>query len=308
MNALSPIGHAALVLASEYGVPVFPGMPRSKTPAVGALRFDGSAWKKDRDNVSTRAVLGGFHRATTHAATIGAWWDRSPDANVAARLGSYLRLCVLEADTDEARDFIESRAIAWPTTWTYAASRGVNRMFVASPDIPERPVWNLWPDRFGQGVEFKSGNGSATVPPSVHPSGHVYAWLDGCAPWQVALAPLPDDVAAEVRRHMIPDIPASARTPRALENSTDFDASRILDALRYLDPDDYVTWRDVGLALKDTGHADARGLWDQWSAESNKFREAEQDRQWRSFGPRRITLGSLFFHAQRAGWSPRRAA
>jgi hypothetical protein len=231
-----------------------------------------------------------------------------PDANIGVRLGTHLHLCCLEADSDDANRELLTLSASWPRTWTYRASRGGNWLFAAPADIPERPVRNLWPDAFGKGVECKTGLGFIVAPPSVHPSGHVYTWADGGAPWAVPLAPLPATIADEVRRlDAVRLSPARDHSPLPRAAAA-FNALRTLDALQYLDANDYETWRDVGLALKHSGDAQARGVWDTWSAGSEKYDQGEQARQWDLFTPSTITLGSIFFHAKQAGWTEQRAA
>lgn len=315
---LSPQGHAALALAAEIGLPVFPCIPRSKEPAVGPLKADGSRWDRKVDPKEARAVLGGFHRATTDPETVAMWWLTMPDANVAVRLGGYARVCCVEADTADGQALLLDLAAGWPRTWAYQASRGTNWLFRAPDDIAERPQRHLWPETYGHGIECKTGNGAVTLPPSVHPTGHVYAWVAGCTPWDIPLAPLPAVLADEVRRsdaerealeagRREPQTPLVRTFAPPVEPDT-FDAARTLDALRYIDATDYATWRDVGMALKSTGHPDARTVWDMWSVDSDKFDPREQDRQWEYFSPSAITVASIFYYAGKAGWQARRAA
>lgn len=331
------MARAALQLSQEHGVAVFPCIRQTKSPAVGRLRLDGLPWVKDVDSEETLAVLGGFHRATTAAEQVGAWWMVDPEYNIGVRLGAWLSLTMLEADDDAAGRLLESLAVDWPQTWTFRASRGVNRLFAGPRDLPERPVRNLWPETYGKGVEFKNGAGFFVAPPSVHPSGHVYEWVPGSAPWECALAPLPVVVADEVRRvDALRGVGRSAPQPRARAANAlrasaaprvalgalaagvplDFDAAehplfdpdRTRDALRYFDADDYETWRDVGLALKSTGDPSAREVWDWWSATSDKYDDATQGYQWAHFAPTSITVASIFYHAYAAGWRPSRRA
>jgi hypothetical protein len=317
----APLGLAALALAQEHGCAVFPCAPRSKTPLVGRVAADGTPWR-DGDDPHTLACLGGFHRATTHAEQIAEWWARWPGANIGVRLGAWLALGMAEGDSPEATAHLDAIAADGPPTWTYRAARGVNRLYRVPADIPERPVWTAWPDRFGATCEIKTGLGFFVAPPSVHPRGHRYAWVDGLAPDDVPLADLPQPIADEVRR-LAPPAAApppgpGADRPRARgahgaapATAGPFDAARVGDALRYLDPDDYATWVLVGLALHASGAPQARGLWDAWSAMSAKYDPQVQARRWASMRARRaggVTVASIFHHARRAGWTGRAAA
>ncbi len=303
----STLGRAALELSSEYGLPVFPCAPRTKTPLLGPLTRDGTRWVKGRDLESDVGTRGSFHRASTHPEQVCAWWDRWPDANIGVRLGGTLRLGMIEGDNPTANARIERMAMPWAPTWQYRSSRGINRVVRVPVDIHERPVRNAFEADIGVGFEIKTGGGFFVAPPSIHPTGHVYEWCAGRAPADIDLAGMPGTIAEEVRRIDARGVVRVESAPLPL-HAESFDAVRTLDALRFLDADDYETWRDAGLALKHTGDASSRGVWDAWSASSHKYDAVGQSAAWSAFRPTSITVASIFHHAQSAGWSVRKAA
>lgn len=197
-SPLSHLGEAALVLSQEYGFPVFPCVPRTKSPLLAAIKHDGTPWKRGVDDLPTQACKGGFYRASTLAEQVGEWWDRWPDANIGVRLGGIMRLGLVEADTPEAEKFLST--LDWCETPRYRASRGVNYLVQVPEGIDEKPTRHLWPDRFGHGLEVKTGAGFFVAPPSVHPSGHVYEWCKGTALEDVPLAPMPSVIADALRQ------------------------------------------------------------------------------------------------------------
>ena len=65
----------------------------------------------------------------------------------------------------------------------------------------------------------------------------------------------------------------------------------------------YEEWIAVGQSLHSTGQPLARSLWDWWSTQSPKYKQAVQDTKWKSFtqdGGR--TLGDLYTLAHKHGW------
>ena len=52
---------------------------------------------------------------------------------------------------------------------------------------------------YAEGVEFKAEGAQVIASPSLHESGRRYGWLDGHAPWEIAVAPLPDHILEDVR-------------------------------------------------------------------------------------------------------------
>src|SRR5262249_28626443 len=82
---------------------------------------------------------------------------------------------------------------------------------------------------------------------------------------------------------------------------------RVVEALRVIPADDRDIWLQIGMALKDELGDRGRPIWDSWSATcSEKFRDRDQERTWRSFRRNGIGIGTLFYHAQWHGWAPPR--
>jgi Primase C terminal 2 (PriCT-2)/RepB DNA-primase from phage plasmid len=84
------------------------------------------------------------------------------------------------------------------------------------------------------------------------------------------------------------------------------DDQRIRDALRSINADDRDIWLQCGMAIKDHFGDSGRQLWDEWSRQSDKYNERDQDRTWKSFKRNGISIGTLFYHAQQAGWRDER--
>ena len=80
----------------------------------------------------------------------------------------------------------------------------------------------------------------------------------------------------------------------------------IVDALKTINADDRNLWLQCGMAIKDHLGDAGRHLWDDWSRQSDKYDERDQDRTWTSFKSNGIRIGTLFFHAQQAGWRDER--
>ena len=97
-----------------------------------------------------------------------------------------------------------------------------------------------------------------------------------------------------------------AHTERAWAPQDD-DERRIRSALYSIDPHDRDVWLECGMAIKDHLGEAGRQLWDDWSRQSDKYNERDQDRTWNSLKRDGITIGTLFHHAQQAGWKDDRA-
>jgi hypothetical protein len=80
------------------------------------------------------------------------------------------------------------------------------------------------------------------------------------------------------------------------------DEARIRDALFAINADDRETWLRMGMAIKHELGEGGRGLWDEWSAISDKFDRRDQERTWNSFKRNGVSAGTIFREAALAGW------
>ena len=153
---------AALDYAAR-GLPVFPCLPRGKMPAVAR----------------------GFHSATTNPATIRRFWT-DPDRNIAIPTGASSGFWVLDIDGDDGeaslRD-LEARHGVIPETPIVITSRGRHIWFTYREPIPSSA------GRIGPGLDTRGDGGYIIAPPSIHESGHRYAWTENYRRQPIASAP-----------------------------------------------------------------------------------------------------------------------
>lgn len=106
-------------------------------------------------------------------------------AGVGVETGRCSKLVVLDIDTDEALEKVCQLDL--PETRTVKTQRGWHLYFLhPGPDcfVPTNSG-SIWP-----GLDVKGENGFITAPPSTHPQGGYYRWLNPEAP----IADLPPDV------------------------------------------------------------------------------------------------------------------
>ncbi len=269
----SPVWEHALWYVTEYALPVLPLRRGEKLPATAH----------------------GVKDASTCLDQLDRWATTSPEANLGIACGGMARVVVLDFDALEAEPVLTAKYGPRPATWTATTPRGGLHEYYAYPSTVTlgNTVAKLAPH-----VDTRATAGYVVAPPSSLADGRGYSWVAGRTPSDLERADLPAPLLEALM------VPERASTPRPLRPLDDFDAVRVLDALRFLDSDDFETWRDVGLALKASGHPAARGVWDAWSASSTKYDAREQDRQWRAMRPHSITVASIFHHATNAGWRP----
>jgi hypothetical protein len=178
---MTHLGTHALRLAQRE-LRVFPCVERGKTPAI-------------KDNLKVASV---------DNTVIGVWW-KSHGFNIGVATGPRSGVWVLDIDGEEGERTVrrlEAEHSALPPTVEAVTGKG-------------RHLYFRWPDgetirnsqlRFDlPGFEWRGEGGYVLAPPSVHPSGRVYAWSVDSAP-EFADAPewLLDIVAGRERAGTYP--------------------------------------------------------------------------------------------------------
>jgi hypothetical protein len=141
---------------------IFPLKPRSKLPLI-----------------SSKQGGRGFHDATTDKAQIEKWWRACPEANIGLATGAS-GLVVIDIDGPEGLKELEAVArqwggdSAWPLPKTLASRTGREggiHLFYSGASIPSSQVK-------GSHVDVRGSSGYVVLPPSVHPSGTIYQWMN----------------------------------------------------------------------------------------------------------------------------------
>ncbi len=125
-------------------------------------------------------------RQRASADQIKAAWKRFPDANVGIVTGSVSGVCVIDKDTaegDEPLDSLLPDGVPIPTCQT---PRGGQHLYFR---IPETEIRNN--ARAIRGCDFRGEGGYAVAPPSINGAGRTYRWLPGLSVFEVQPPALP---------------------------------------------------------------------------------------------------------------------
>ena len=171
MDAIpSSLAEAALEYAHR-GLPVFPCQPRGKTPATEH----------------------GCKDATTDTAAVEAVWRTQPKANIGISTDD---LVVIDEDGPAGRKSLaalEAKHAPLPATLTQLTGRvdgGKQFIFRRPPGVDIRNSAG----KLGDGLDVRSMGGYFIAPPSIHPTGKTYEWIDPNCP----IAELPAWVVVEL--------------------------------------------------------------------------------------------------------------
>lgn len=151
----TPMLVAALYYARR-GLAVFPLKPRAKLPLTQHGVKDAS---RDED-------------------AIRAWWERWPDANVGVACGEPSGVLVVDVDGAEGETALadlEREHGVLPACWVSSTGRGRHLWFAHDERV--RNSSKRLPK-----IDTRGTGGYVVAPPSVHPDGATYAWVDGRNP------------------------------------------------------------------------------------------------------------------------------
>jgi hypothetical protein len=152
----------------KRGWAVIPLKPESKEPGVRWQEFQ--------------------HRRPTDA-EIETWFQPDGRVGVGIVTGTVSNLVVLDADSDDAVRWVAERLRESGTRPAKVrTARGEHVYFAAPADEPIPTIRGLI-----EGLDVKAEGSYVVAPPSVHPHGHAYRWVEGFDP-RLDLPPLPDPV------------------------------------------------------------------------------------------------------------------
>lgn len=181
---------AALAYA-ELGWDVFPLVPRDKVPLTP----------------------NGLKDASHDPAQLRLWWQRHPTANIGGVTTGRLVIDV-DADPDPAKDGMvwhnsAGRDLLPETVTQITGGGGLQYIYARSGGKVGNSAGKIAP-----GVDVRADGGYIVLPPSVHPNGTPYRWVDGASPRQRPPAPAPDVLLALVTAPR--ELPAAAPLAAAI--------------------------------------------------------------------------------------------
>lgn len=246
-------------------------------------------------------VPNGHLNATTDEATINAWWEKSPDANIGIATGKISGIVVVDVDTNPRLDkqggeslktLIEAHGSeGMNTRQARSGSGGTHYWFKYPTGVDHIPSRN---NAFGEGIDCKADGGLIVAAPSRNAYGQ-YQWLNDRDLTELPEFLLKMALANRTKEHKAETVKNHGINPLTVK--------RLIAALPYIPADDYDVWLKVGMALHWAGSPVE--TWIEWSKRCpSKFDEGACEEKWATFKREEgvATLGSVFHLAKEAGW------
>jgi hypothetical protein len=267
----------------------------------------------------------GFKDATDDLEQIRKWWARWPDANIGIATGS--GLVVIDIDGREGMEEFKALVAAHgapPATLLAQTGNGFHAFYLTRPDSPQ-----VRSSAVGK-VHVRGEGGYVVAAPSRHASGRIYTWIK-----KLPVATLPDwlrqwsqgyEIANKTPRETgldhLGQLPAHLSRPETITRNVNAladslkpiwspaEQARLISALSAIPANQYETWFQVGMALKDLGWERPDGtdlgfvIWDEWSQTCReKYAQAACEAKWDSFRRSGVSVGTLYHLAQQHGWN-----
>lgn len=152
--------NAALLYASK-GIYVFPLKPKEKYPITP----------------------NGFKNASINETQIKKWWNENPNANIGIATGSgYSNLMVLDIDQGNGKQGLSTfnelnKMYEDFTTLTWRARSGNGGIHYYYKLSKGQDIKNST-GKIGKDIDIRGNGGYIVAPPSIHPNGKAYEWLE----------------------------------------------------------------------------------------------------------------------------------
>ncbi len=152
-------------------------------------------------------------------------------------------------------------------------------------------------NKLAPGIDTRGTGGYIAAPPSIHPNGSAYEWLEG----EIVDAP---EWLVKLIMGLKKELPKPEPGVGTEVVEGDWTTEDVLSMLAVISPDDRDTWVQVGMALHSSGWPAT--MWDTWSRNSTKYKMGEPFRIWGGFKKGAgVSIGSLVYMAQANGWVPK---
>lgn len=284
----------------DLGYSVLPILPNSKRPG----KFSNGVWSGmlDWDQFAERFASDEELDE----------WEKWEDAGIGLLTGVISGVVAVDFDfREDIHKALEEVLPASPVR--KVGAKGYTAFYKYNGEINQK--WTVGGETV---VEILSTGRQTLLPPTKHPSGMDYRWLTPDTLLNISsredLPTLPDmsifqSVFARFDPKYQDSKPISSEYRSSSNNGLLFyeDFERTAEAIKFISPDNYFTWVEVGMGIR-SAFPDDKGLklWEEWSKSSPKFKESECFFKWQSFAnsksQKRITVASIFRLASKNGW------
>lgn len=139
---------------------------------------------------------GPYQQRKPSISEVKSWWGKWPKANIGIVTGKISGIVVFDVDGPEAIEFLKAQG-GFPRTPASKTGKGFHLVF----RYPDFDVGNLANKKLV--LDVRGEGGYIVAPPSIHPTGKQYHWINGHSPFDLVPAPLKDWMITYLKKHSI---------------------------------------------------------------------------------------------------------
>lgn len=131
-------------------------------------------------------------RKTSTAEDVEAWVAKWPQLNIGLVLGSASGIVGIDIDGPEAEQKLQEISQGnLSETWAFNTPGRGKRLLYSIPQGFQAKKWTMSLEGEHNELALLGEGNQTIVPPSIHPNGGTYQWVEGYGPDEIALAPAP---------------------------------------------------------------------------------------------------------------------
>lgn len=259
----------------------------------------------------------GVSDATIDVDIINQWFTLHPDANIGIATGPESGFFAVDVDTNHGKgkygdvslEQLEKDHGKLPDDVVAITGSGGNHYLYQYPSALEIPCST---GKLGASIDVRGAGGYIIVEPSIHISGHAYAWDSESDPvFAGALIPLAPQWLLNLLTCKKQDMQPSTTSGMYIQSSewdvlSDDKKADILDAMAHCPNYERDSWLEIGMSIHSMDSTETGlDIWSQWSSTCSKFDPQDQARVWASFNNGKSSKRnqeSIFWIARKNGW------
>jgi hypothetical protein len=159
------------------------------TEAV-AVQYMKRGWRVFPVKGKVPTTLNGLKDASDEERKAAIWWERHPDRGIALATGRASGVWVLDLDGDEGKQSflaLQEKHGSIPETVAARTGKGFHLYF----EMPDTADVRNSASKVGPGIDVRGTGGYVVMPPSPHPDGGSYTWVQNRSPDETSVLPAP---------------------------------------------------------------------------------------------------------------------
>lgn len=166
----------------DLGLPVIPICP----PTTKGMSL--SRREQCKSLGKTPLIKGWPSRTVTTYEEVNEWLVEFPKCNFGLPLGNASHMVGIDIDGELGNQLLEEWSQGdLPETWTFTTKSGRRLLYAIPENLKVKKYKEASKEKVHEELALLGDGQQTVIPPSIHPTGYVYTWVDGCSPFDIPL-------------------------------------------------------------------------------------------------------------------------